>query len=59
MTDKELDQLKKDAQRADYGSRYYKPTVVLELIEEIERLKQELGYSDQQEQPSLLAMMEG
>ena len=42
MTDRELEQLEKDARRPNRGAKYYTPAVVLALIEELKRLKEEL-----------------
>lgn len=39
FTTKELDDLERDARRPDYGSRYYKPDVVLRLIAHIRAIE--------------------
>lgn len=39
LTSKELDDLERDARRPDYGSKYYKPDVVLRLIAHIRALE--------------------
>ena len=36
MTDRELIQIKKDAMRPNHGGKYYSPSVVLALIEELQ-----------------------
>lgn len=49
FTTKELDDLERDARRPDYGSRYYKPDVVLRLIAHIRELepKQQSLFTEQ------------
>lgn len=41
MTDHEIEMLERDALRPDYGSKYYKPEVVLRLIAELKKRKQQ------------------
>lgn len=42
MTNKEIQELEDNAHKPDYGSKHYKPDVILELIGEIRRLKPEI-----------------
>jgi hypothetical protein len=46
MTDRELEQLEKDARRPNRGSKYYPPSIVLALIEEVKKAR---GEKAQQE----------
>jgi len=39
MTDRELEQLEKDAKRPNRGAKYYSPAVVLALIEELKKAR--------------------
>jgi len=42
MSDRELEQLEKDAKRPNRGCKYYPPFVVLALIEELKKAREEL-----------------
>ena len=39
MTDRELENLEKDARRPNRGAKYYAPSVVLALIEELKKMR--------------------
>lgn len=39
MSDKELEALEKDARRPNRGAKYYPPSVVLALIEELKKAR--------------------
>ena len=40
MTDRELEQLEKDARRPNRGAKYFPPSVVLALIEELKAARE-------------------
>ena len=46
MTDKELENLEKDARRPNRGAKYYPPSVVLALIEELRKTRAEMKQPD-------------
>jgi hypothetical protein len=53
MTDKEIAALKKDALKPDYGSKCYKPPVVLALIAKIEQLQFTISRSGDNVSPAM------
>jgi hypothetical protein len=52
MTDHEIEILERDARRPNYGSKYYSPEVVLQLIEELKKRKQQIELFPVEETPS-------
>lgn len=41
MTDRDLDQLERDARRPNYGGKYYPPAIVLALIDALKEARRE------------------